>query len=337
MGSNYRIFKLLLLTMVVISISIGCQPDELKGEYGVIFTDCGSKESEFVSFDESGKKVSKIPISARCSIKVQYHPSGGYTLPAYSDKKITHISKEGKVEMENVQAHVAFIKETPELTVIGYNNDTKKNTLEIREAGGKKLLEWKGVLSDAQMDEKYIYVQSNNIKSGGAFEPVVLVIDRKSKEVIKEIKLEEKYEVALSTELINHKLIIPSCYGCNDQSVASIDVNTWKVEKHPIPFATPQILAKHKDHLFVVNPQGELAELDHQMKVIKHKKISSDNIVSMRAFPDGLYLLRQDHNQKVTKSSGSIEIYDLDSWVLKKKITLPDHEMVASDLIRLKN
>lgn len=318
---------------MVISVSIGCQPDGLKGGYGVIFTNCVGKESEFVSFDESGKLVSEIPFEARCSNKVQYHPSGGYTLPADSDKKITRISKEGKVEIEKVQAHVPFIKETPELTVIGYNNDTKKNTLEFREAGGGKLLEWKGVLTDVQMDEKYIYIQSSNMKPEGPFEPVVLVIDRKSKEVIKEIKLEEKYGVALSTELLPHKLIIPSQ---EDQSVASIDLNTWKVEKHSIPFTKPEILAKHGDRLFVVNAQGELAELDQQMKVVKHKKISSANIVSMRVFPDGLYLLRREDNQKVTKSSGSIEIYDLDSWDLKKKITLPNKEMVPLDVIRLK-
>ncbi|MDQ0417453.1 hypothetical protein J2Z48_001626 [Croceifilum oryzae] len=334
MGSNPRVWKLGLLSMMAISLAMGCQSNELKGESGVIFANCVSEESKFVSFDESGKKVSEIPFEVRCADKVQYDVSGGYTLPAGRDKKITRISKEGKIAIEKVQATVSFIKETPELTVIGYNNDTQKNTLEFREAGKQPtFLEWKGILTDVQVDEKYIYIQSDNINPEGPFEPIVLVVERKSKKAIKEIKLEEKYEAALSTELLNGKLIIPSY---KDQSVASLDVNTWKVENHSIPFTAPNIVAKHKDRLFVVNAQGELAELDQQMKVVKHKKISSYNIVSMRVFPDGLYLLRQDHNQKNTKSSGSVEIYDLNSWELKKKITLPDEEMVALDVIRLK-
>ncbi|WP_054950668.1 hypothetical protein [Numidum massiliense] len=316
-----------LIFFSVMTTSCQFQDLDLKnGEYGVVYTDALNNHSEFIVFGADGAMTSSSVINDASIFHIEKNNKGELILPIQFGDKLAVINDKGKITKVDSLDYPLYVKEKDGVLITLYNTELESGTLRITEGERVTDIELDGILGSANLDEKYVYAFADRTP------PVMYVIERKRRKVVKEIYLD--YYNTYDIQIVNDKILLTSVQD-GTKAITVVDRRNWEVNYIKLPYECPEFIKQDDDYLYLTYASlDKVTILDKRtFKVIDTKEVAHP-IHKAHIKDEYFYTITQLHSDEL---GGIICVYDTRSWDKKGEIELPARkERLVQDFILLK-
>ncbi|WXR62408.1 hypothetical protein WG909_03995 [Peptostreptococcaceae bacterium AGR-M142] len=283
----------------------------------ILYTSVDNQKSKLVEFDYGGEVLEEYDFEgSNCNLANYDYDKNLYIPSQFSDEIFILDKGVDKIKKIKTKIHPIFIEFYEDYLLTLHNTKFNETLLNLNYKGQDKSLKkekninLKGISLRAKVFDEKIYLRTDYYNEDKkAFEQFFNIIDLKSLEIIKKIKLKDSSKCEVIKKIGDYLYVGSSSilkgfnlmrYNIKKDDISYLNLKTYNEE-----YDTSINIFEYKDKIYVVNLSGTINILSKDFKEIKTLNLNK-YIFSSLVKEDSIYFMEED-NKKIKISEYNLK------------------------------